>query len=187
MRSIVIIILTFICSALIHANEINISTTTKNGNTIFYLQAGAFNLEKDAKQREKELSGLVSEHVTIKNLSDKKLYLVQIGPISDYLKARDLQNKLTQQISAQKNQKNNEQNQTPPSVQTNQSENSSEPTETLPPNSQIWNLRNADIRAVIAEVSRVTGKNFVIDPRVQGKISIPFCKYRAMLPYPVVQ
>lgn len=172
MRSIVIIILTFICSALIHANEINISTTTKNGNTIFYLQAGAFNLEKDAKQREKELSGLVSEHVTIKNLSDKKLYLVQIGPISDYLKARDLQNKLTQQISAQKNQKNNEQNQTPPSVQTNQSENSSEPTETLPPNSQIWNLRNADIRAVIAEVSRVTGKNFVIDPRVQGKISI---------------
>ena len=38
--------------------------------------------------------------------------------------------------------------------------------------SKIWNLRNADIRAVIAEVSRVTGKNFIIDPRVQGKISI---------------
>ncbi len=37
---------------------------------------------------------------------------------------------------------------------------------------KLWNLRNADIRAVIGEVSRVTGKNFVIDPRVQGKISI---------------
>lgn len=37
---------------------------------------------------------------------------------------------------------------------------------------RIWNLRNADIRAVIAEISRVTGKNFLIDPRVQGKISI---------------
>lgn len=37
---------------------------------------------------------------------------------------------------------------------------------------KIWNLRNADIRAVISEVSRVTGKNFLIDPRVQGKISI---------------
>ncbi len=37
---------------------------------------------------------------------------------------------------------------------------------------KIWNLRNADIRAVIGEVSRVTGKNFLIDPRVQGKISI---------------
>lgn len=42
----------------------------------------------------------------------------------------------------------------------------------LLPTQKIWNLRNADIRAVIAEVSRVTGKNFLIDPRVQGKISI---------------
>ena len=42
----------------------------------------------------------------------------------------------------------------------------------LLPSQKIWNLRNADIRAVIAEVSRVTGKNFLIDPRVQGKISI---------------
>lgn len=37
---------------------------------------------------------------------------------------------------------------------------------------RIWNLRNADIRSVIAEVAKVTGKNFVVDPRVQGKISI---------------
>jgi len=37
---------------------------------------------------------------------------------------------------------------------------------------KLWNLRNADIRAVITEVSRVTGKNFVVDPRVTGKISI---------------
>ena len=40
------------------------------------------------------------------------------------------------------------------------------------PSQRIWNLRNADIRAVIAEISRVTNKNFLIDPRVQGKISI---------------
>ncbi|MDF1677290.1 MAG: secretin N-terminal domain-containing protein [Legionellaceae bacterium] len=37
---------------------------------------------------------------------------------------------------------------------------------------KLWNLRDVDIRAVIAEVSRVTGKNFLVDPRVQGKISI---------------
>ncbi len=43
----------------------------------------------------------------------------------------------------------------------------SEP-QSLPEDSKLWNLRNADIRAVINEVSRVTGKNFVIDPRVQG-------------------
>ncbi len=37
---------------------------------------------------------------------------------------------------------------------------------------KLWNLRNATIRSVISEVSRVTGKNFIIDPKVQGKISI---------------
>lgn len=37
---------------------------------------------------------------------------------------------------------------------------------------KVWNLRNADIRAVIGEVSRITKKSFVIDPRVSGKISI---------------
>ncbi|STY29048.1 type II protein secretion LspD [Legionella wadsworthii] len=171
MRSIVFIILTFICSALIHANEINISTTTKNGNTIFYLQAGAFNLEKDAKQRQQELAPLVTEPVAIKNLSDKKLYLVQIGPIRDYLTARELQNKLTLKILDLKKAK---QLVNPPTtvVEKTTIEVSSEPASIPPPEAKLWNLRNADIRAVIAEVSRVTGKNFVIDPRVQGKISI---------------
>ena len=42
----------------------------------------------------------------------------------------------------------------------------------IPEGSKLWNLRNAEIRAVIDEVSRVTGKNFLVDPRVQGKISI---------------
>ncbi|KTD03468.1 GspD family T2SS secretin variant LspD [Fluoribacter gormanii] len=170
MRSIVIIILIFICSALTYANEINISTTTKNGNTTFYLQAGAFNLEKDAKQRQKELSALVSEPVEIKNLSDKKLYLIQIGPISDYLTARDLQNKLSQKISSKKSEQS--ENQHPYVTQPTPSESQIPPKETPPLGGKLWNLRNADVRAVIAEVSRVTGKNFVIDPRVQGKISI---------------
>lgn len=37
---------------------------------------------------------------------------------------------------------------------------------------RLWNLRDANIRTVINEVSRETGKNFLIDPRVQGKVSI---------------
>lgn len=37
---------------------------------------------------------------------------------------------------------------------------------------RIWNLRNANIRAVISEVAKVTGKNFIVDPRVQGKVTI---------------
>lgn len=37
---------------------------------------------------------------------------------------------------------------------------------------KLWNLRNADIQNVIEEVSRETGKNFLIDPRVSGKVTI---------------
>lgn len=38
--------------------------------------------------------------------------------------------------------------------------------------SHLWNLDNVDIRDVIQEVSRETGKNFIVDPRVQGKITM---------------
>lgn len=37
---------------------------------------------------------------------------------------------------------------------------------------RVWNLQDADILAVIDEVSHETGKSFIIDPRVSGKISI---------------
>lgn len=37
---------------------------------------------------------------------------------------------------------------------------------------QVWNLQNADIRAVIHTITQLTGKNFVIDPRVQGRVTI---------------
>lgn len=36
----------------------------------------------------------------------------------------------------------------------------------------IWNLENTDIIKVIAEVSRETGKNFIVDPQVKGNITI---------------
>ncbi|RMH22516.1 MAG: type II secretion system protein GspD [Gammaproteobacteria bacterium] len=34
------------------------------------------------------------------------------------------------------------------------------------------NLKNADIRSVITTISDITGKNFIIDPRVKGKVTI---------------
>jgi general secretion pathway protein D len=37
---------------------------------------------------------------------------------------------------------------------------------------KLWNLQDADILSVINEVSLETGKNFVVDPRVSGKISL---------------
>lgn len=40
------------------------------------------------------------------------------------------------------------------------------------PSGRLWNLQDADILSVINEVSQETGKNFVVDPRVNGKISL---------------
>ena len=40
------------------------------------------------------------------------------------------------------------------------------------PGSRIWNLQDADILSIINEVSQETGKNFVVDPRVNGKITL---------------
>lgn len=47
-------------------------------------------------------------------------------------------------------------------------------TPTAQPNSnaQIWNLKNADIRAVIQTVSVLTGKNFIIDPSIHGNVTL---------------
>lgn len=42
---------------------------------------------------------------------------------------------------------------------------------TTPPATVKWNFQDADIRAVINTVAKLTGNNFVIDPRVQGKVS----------------
>src|ERR1700741_3431392 len=34
------------------------------------------------------------------------------------------------------------------------------------------NLKDADIATLIATVSEVTGKNFIVDPRVKGKVTV---------------
>lgn len=41
---------------------------------------------------------------------------------------------------------------------------------------RIWNLQNADIHAVIDTVAKVTGRNFIVDPRVNGKMTIVSAK-----------
>lgn len=223
MRSIGFVLVALLLSSLTYANDVNISTVTKNGVSIFFLQAGAYNLEKDAKQRQKELAAQVKEPIEIKNFGDKKIYLVQVGPINDYPTARALKDKLSQRTDDKKqsqalkqdidkkiqmalnstgdnslkqntvqpqnlNEKQTtEQNQSKPettipniekktdtntTATPNQGTTGPDQTNPIPPQSKLWNLRNADIRAVITEVSRVTGKNFIVDPRVQGKISI---------------
>ncbi len=39
-------------------------------------------------------------------------------------------------------------------------------------NKKMWNLDDVDLLALIGEMSRVTGRNFIIDPRVTGKASL---------------
>ena len=34
------------------------------------------------------------------------------------------------------------------------------------------NLKDADINTLISTVSEITGKNFIIDPRVKGKVTV---------------
>src|SRR5690606_29107713 len=37
---------------------------------------------------------------------------------------------------------------------------------------QILNVQDADVRAFIQDVSRVTGYTFIVDPRVRGAVSV---------------
>ncbi len=149
------------CSSLLHATEINIKVIPLDGKPTYLLQVGSFIDQKDAEELQLKLSKLVQQPLKIEQIDGKGMYVVQVGPIADYTVARAIQEKLTNS------------NALPPSEEIkpdNNLETKSTPPER--PAEKIWNLKNADIRSVIDEVSRLTGKNFLIDPRVQGKVSI---------------
>ena len=149
-------ILILFWSCLLHATEINIKVIPVDGKPAYLLQVGAFLRTENAEQLKKKLSESIQQPMKVVRLNDKGVYLVEIGPMNDYTAARELQNKMDDTSF----------------LQNQDSEQPSEKQLTASPSPKIWNLRNADIRAVIAEVSRLTGKNFLIDPRVQGKVSI---------------
>jgi len=48
----------------------------------------------------------------------------------------------------------------------------SQPASPAQAQNQTLNMREADIRAFIGDVSMLTGKTFVVDPRVQGKVTV---------------
>jgi general secretion pathway protein D len=161
-------ILVLVCLTPAHATNVTIKTMTREGKPTYFLYVGAFPHENNALQLKLKLSSTISQPVLIENPANQNKYYVKIGPIDDYQVAVDLQEKLTppdQSIS--QNQIKTIQANTKLPVDMPQladlTENNTK---------KLWNLRNADIRAVIGEVSRVTNKNFIIDPRVQGKISI---------------
>lgn len=139
-----------------------IINSTINGKSVYLLQFDEYKEKSKADEIQKKLSQSISQPVKVEQDLKKELYSVQIGPLSDYAEALALKEKLTQ---SEPNQTQN-----PNAVRSsNDHINQNRPQQN---EAKIWNLRNADIRAVISEVSRVTGKNFVIDPKVHGKISI---------------
>lgn len=140
------------CSSLLHATDINIKVIPLDGKPAYLLQVGAFIHKKDAEELQQNLTESVKQPMKIEQVNVKSNYVVEIGPMIDYSAARDLEKSLMESLP-----KNQQRLDDSTDQQLSQ---------------KIWNLRNADIRAVIAEVSRVTGKNFLIDPRVQGKVSI---------------
>ncbi|MDP3705459.1 MAG: GspD family T2SS secretin variant LspD [Legionellaceae bacterium] len=163
MRTLFIYIIALLMSCLTYAADVGIITTSLHGKPAYLVQVGAYTRQKEAEEVQKKLSSSVHQTVKIDHLADKGLYLVQIGPINNYALARKLQQKLIDPEA----EGDAEENTTLSSTAVTELQ----PVKPKIP-AKIWNLRNADIRAVIAEVSRITGKNFIVDPKVMGKISI---------------
>lgn len=139
----------------VYAAEVDIKVLPLDGKPVYLLQIGNFTSAKEAEQLQQDLSKTIQQPIKLNQQQDKQRYYLEIGPMADYSVAHTLQ----EQLAAT------------PEFKTKMPDSPDMPTQE-PREEKIWNLQNADIRAVIAEVSRVTGKNFLIDPRVQGKISI---------------
>ncbi|MDI9818257.1 MULTISPECIES: GspD family T2SS secretin variant LspD [unclassified Legionella] len=163
MRKIAGYLLVLLCLKLAYATEVTIKTVTEAGNPAYMIHVGKFLHESNALQLKLKLSSSINQPVTLAQLSDKKNYVVKVGPVKDYEVAQKLQTEIKEDLPLTKYTA------PPPAPIVNTATSKKANT---PPPKKLWNLRGADVRAVIGEVSRVTGKNFIIDPRVQGKISI---------------
>lgn len=136
-------------SSLSTAADVDIKTQTENNKPVYLIQAGAFTRVENAEALQKKIAATIETPVQVNYSEKQNLHLVQVGPVQQYNDALELQKKIRRLL------KNNQNTQAQPQA-----------------TKKTWNLKNADIRAVIDEVARLTGKNFLIDPRVQGKISI---------------
>lgn len=180
MRTIALFLLSLLYVFSVHATDVSIKTLIVDGKTAYVLDAGAFPNENSALQLKFKLSAMFKQPISIDYDNTTHLHIVKIGPLAELKEAELIQQqlrdedgisirkppvmapKIAQQETAQQQDMKAEDEVIQPEEQA----------QTIPDSKKLWNLRNADIRAVIGEVSRVTHKNFVIDPRVQGKISI---------------
>jgi general secretion pathway protein D len=145
---------TLLLSCSIFAGDLAIKVVPLDGKPAYILETGSFATAESAENAQKKLAETIQQPMKIEQSNNA--YRIQIGPMMDYSLARDLETKIKDSPLL-----DNQQALPYDDLQLSEAQ-----------GQKIWNLRNADIRAVIGEVSRITGKNFVIDPRVQGKISI---------------
>lgn len=207
------------CSIALAGARTELNNTTPNKpKTEYYLQVGAFQQDKNAKQLMNSLNKQLKLPVDIDtdNKVQPPLYKVEVGPLNSMNLVARVESQLEQMRQGQRKRqlpnapidttqthaksktkkpsshKPNSSSSITTAKPINKPVTAATPTSTIaspnivpqnnpvsrPPRyahktpSRLWNLRNADIRSVIAEVSRETGKNFIVDPRVQGKISI---------------
>lgn len=189
MRIIALICLALLGCANAFARPVSMRTITENNTTAYIIEAGAFRHQSNANAFREELSTWVKAPVSVEQPEINGLYFVRIGPVTELEQAKSLQARLTKntpmapkflESSTAANGKSIPPVVSPGATAVDSAMNTGNtapvddetPEATADAAGRLWNLRNADIRAVIAEVSRITGKNFVIDPRVQGKVSI---------------
>lgn len=178
MRKLVFSILLLIYAFHAHTTDVSIKTLTIDGKPYYKLEAGAFPNENSALQMKLKLSASLKQPITINFDPNSRLYIVTVGPLSDLQTAGDVQQQLKNDNSINTMVLPTTTAHSPAPQVSNEPPPPPEETPSAASVSvgddgkKLWNLNNADIRAVIAEVSRVTSKNFIIDPRVQGKISI---------------
>lgn len=171
-----------------HATDVNVKTISKDGKPSYIVRIGSFPHENNALQLKFKLSSTINQPITLGHSADQQAYFVDLGPFNNLQAAKDIKEKIIQETGNSAQAKKNsplktssfqqittvtaEQNKEDQAAQNNEDGYEINKGTKEKANKKLWNLRSADIRAVISEVSRVTGKNFIVDPRVQGKISI---------------
>lgn len=163
---IILVLLLFIVESCALAATSDIKTIPLHGSQAYFLYINNLNNEAEALEIKQKLK---NENQTLAlqiQIAANQQYTVKVGPIKNYEDAKNLKQKIDSLDS-----KTSASSQ-PKTTDTIEENNPNDKPVIHQDEEKLWNLYNADIRAVIAEVSRITGKNFIIDPRVQGKISI---------------
>ena len=80
-----------LCSSVIYATDVTIKVIPLDGKPAYVLQVGSEPTQEAAKDLQKKLSESIKQPMTVTEKSEKGTFMVDIGPISDYMVARDLE------------------------------------------------------------------------------------------------